>query len=202
MKRKLLAVILICALLALTACTQEPAPEEHLVFLYFDSQAEGSFTAHDNAGNRWVVHGDYDSFYACTWLRYSGEPAVREDGSYEVTADRAWMWVKSDKSFFGEALDTCEFDYDGDGTAELCVISRIEGAEPGQFELTVWDGNTREHRTLFYSSGSLEAMAFQFEEDKLYIRSVDWPYGAENWEIVTYNVRWQANGPVVSKPGS
>ncbi len=203
MKKKLIIILLCAALLVLSACGQSsPSEEEHLVWLYKESQGDGYFYGQDSDGKLWLVHGEYDADWACSWVRYTGEPQQCEDADYEITADSAWHNVECEQVFFGEAFDTCLYDHDNDGTQELCVLSRFENSEPGQYELTVWDGNTCEADTFFYGSGSVEALAFDWEEDQMVIRSVNWPYGDESWTIETYNVRWQEGGPAVSKTAS
>lgn len=200
MKKKFLTIFLIIVCLALTACGQQTAePEERLVWLYKQTQGDDYFYGQDSEGKIWLVHGEHDADWVCSWVRYTGDPQSCADADYEITAVSAWHKVACDKVFFGEAFDTCWYDHDQDGTEELCVISRFENSEPGQFELTVWDGNTCEADTFFYGSGSMEALAFDWEGERMVIRSVHWLYGDESWTIETYNVRWQEGGPAVSK---
>ena len=191
MRTKLFAIILIIAAIFLTACT-DAEPQQNLVFLYKQEQTADGFTGVDNAGNVWTVSGQHDTAYSCAWVRYTGD-------GFDITADSAWLTVECDKAAYGEAMDTCTYDHDGDGVEELLVIARHEDSEPGQFELAVWDGDTCEASTYFYGGGSLEAMAFDWEDGNLVIRSVNWPYGDDTWTIDTYNIRWQEGGPAVSK---
>lgn len=207
----IILVILLVAVVAVSVLVSVDEPEtqtESLLFLAVEDFDDDSFYGVDSEGKRWLIHGECDRFYAVTWVRFTGKPVeltdVQHNGQpvdYEVTASRVWYRMYHAKAGGQyEASDVCQFDIDGDGTVEECIISpEYDTIGSTNYQLAVWDGDNFEIATDIYTSGSADALAFAVIDGELKIIGVDWPYGSDTWQMRTYNITYQGGRLTVSQ---
>lgn len=193
MKKVCSFVLMLALLLAAAGCAPAASSTETLVFLTVEGTGDGCFYGSDFNGDLWCVHGGYDAQWSGTWVRFDGEPQAAEGLSYggktvryEVSEAETWLYVSDSR--YSTVYDTASYDIDGDGVEEECVIS-LKGAQDTMiFQLSVWENGECTVAADFYGYTSLDALAFCEEDGALKIRLVNWPYGADTWEMDTYNI--------------
>lgn len=143
----------------------EYKPEEHqqqsLLWVNVVQRNQDAIIALDGDGNYWwfdlqyATVGDIEEGYC--WIRYYEPNTVATEHfpadypvKYVANAARCWRYAGVLANVSGTIYDCCQFDVDGDGKLEDCVLS-ADSSSSGYYhcKLTVWDGETCKYGVSF-----------------------------------------------------